>query len=170
MNPQASRLMELLDEVYTISDLNNMVRVLNNIKPMAFSGDPQVGQKIMNELPPKLAKYVTEYVSMSSYNMNDVNDTQRVLQEIIYILHRIPVAEISTPQPLTYKQIEKMCRWWRQATGQPVILNIKSNPELIAGITIGFEGHYVDYSLSTWLQDKGKEHLDKIQIEATQQQ
>jgi F0F1-type ATP synthase delta subunit len=168
-NNQASRLMELLDEVYSVADLNNLIRLLNNIKPMGYDGTTSLGQKIQSELPPKLAKFITDYVSFSNYNLDDQNDAQRILQEVIYLLHHIPVAEITTPQPMTYKQIERMCKWWRTSTNKPIILNLKTNPEILAGMTIGFEGHYTDYSLGTWLQDKGKEYLDKIQVDAAQQ-
>jgi F0F1-type ATP synthase delta subunit len=167
-NNKATHILELLDEVYTVSDMNNLIRLLNNMKPMAFNDSTKFSDKIQKELPPKLAQFISDYVSFSNYNLDDQNDAQRVLQEVAYLLHGIPIAEITTPQPLTYKQIERMCKWWRTSTMKPVVLNLKTNPDILAGITIGFEGRYTDFSLNTWLQDKGKEFLDKIEVEPKQ--
>lgn len=159
-----TKVTDVLNEVYTVPDLNNYVRMLDNLKPVIFKETNNLSQMLQQELPPKLANYITTYAETTNLNLNDQTDAQRLIQQIVYILHQVPIAEITVPAPLTNKQIIKICKWWRNKTNKPVILNIKIDTDLIAGIRIGFEGKYVDYSLSTWLQEKGKKHLDKVQI------
>ncbi len=159
-----TKVTEVLDEVYTVSDLNNYIRLLDKLKPVIFKQSTNLSETLQQELPPKLANYITTYAETTNLNLNDQTDAQRLIQQIIYIFHLVPVAEITVPGPLTNKQIIKICRWWRSETNKAVILNIKIDPDLIAGIRIGYEGRYVDYSLSTWLQEKGKKHLDKVQL------
>lgn len=159
-----TKVTEVLEEVYTVSDLNNYIRLLDNLKPVIFKQTNNLSETLQQELPPKLANYISTYAETTNLNLNDQTDAQRLLQQIIYVLHLVPIAEITVPVPLTNKQIVKICQWWREKTDKAVVLNVKINPDLIAGIRIGFEGKYVDYSLSTWLQEKGKKHLDKVQI------
>jgi len=159
-----TKVSEVLEEVYTVSDLNNYVRMLDNVKPVLFQQNTNLATALQQELPPKLANYVSTFAETTNLNLNDQADAQRLIQQLIYIFRLVPVAEITVPSPLTNKMIVKICRWWRATTNKAVILNIKIDPDLIAGIRIGFEGKYIDYSLSTWLQDKGKKHLDKVQV------
>lgn len=159
-----TKVTEVLDEIYTVSDLNNYIRMIDSLKPIIFQQGNNLAQTLQQELPPKLSNYITTYAETTNLNLNDQADAQRLVQQIVYILHLVPVAELTVPAPLTNKQIIKITQWWRSKTDKAVILNIKIDPDLIAGIRIGFEGKYADYSLNTWLQEKGKKHLDKVQI------
>lgn len=159
-----TKVTEVLDDVFTVSDLNNYVRMLDNLKPVIFQQNNDLAASLRQELPPKLANYISTYAETTNLNLNDQADAQRLIQQIIYIFRLVPVAEITVPSPLSNKLIMKICKWWRTMTNKAVILSIKIDPDLIAGIRIGYEGRYVDYSLSTWLQDKGKKHLDSVQV------
>lgn len=161
---QATNVTEVLSDVYTVADLNNYVRLLDNVKPVIFQQTANLSEALQQELPPILAKYVSSYAETTNLNLNDQGDAQRLIQQLIYILRQVSVAEVTVPAPITNKMIIKICRWWRATSNKAVILNIKIDPDLIAGIRIGFEGKYIDYSLSTWLQEKGKKHLDKVQV------
>lgn len=163
--PQATKITDVLEDIYTLSELNNYIRMLNNIKPYIFKHGEDMAKKLQSELPPKLASFVANYAQTSNFNLQDQVEIQRLLQQIIYILHRVAVVEITVPAALTSRQIEKVCKWWRATTGRAIVIDVKVDLDLIAGIRIGYEGKYTDYSLSTWLQDKGKIYLDKVKVE-----
>ncbi len=162
--PQTTKITDVLEDIYTLSELNNYIRMLNNIKPYIFKQNENVEEKLKSELPPKLASFVSAYAQTSNFNLQDQVEVQRLIQQIIYILHRVAIVEITVPSALTSKQIEKICKWWRVTTGRAIVTDIKIDLDLIAGIRIGYEGKYTDYSLSTWLQDKGKIFLDKVTL------
>lgn len=163
--PQATKITDVLEDIFTLSELNNYIRMLNNIKPYIFKQNEDMGKKLQSELPPKLASFVSNYSQTSNFNLQDQLEVQRLLQQIIYILHRVALVEITVPAALTSRQIEKVCKWWRATTGRAIVIDVKVDLDLIAGIRIGYEGKYTDYSLSTWLQDKGKIFLDKVKVE-----
>lgn len=160
----ATKITDVLEDIYTLSELNNYIRMLNNIKPYIFKQNEDIVAKLKSELPPKLASFVGVYAQTSNFNLQDQAEVQRLLQQIIYILHRVAVVEITVPAALTSRQIEKVCKWWRVTTARAIVIDIKIDLDLIAGIRIGYEGKYTDYSLSTWLQEKGKTYLDKVTI------
>lgn len=163
--PQATKITDVLEDIFTLSELNNYIRMLNNIKPYIFKQNEDMAKKLQSELPPKLAGFVSNYAQTSNFNLQDQIEVQRLIQQIIYILHRVAVVEITVPSALTSRQIEKVCKWWRTTTGRAIVIDVKVDLDLIAGIRIGYEGKYTDYSLSTWLQDKGKIFLDKVTVE-----
>lgn len=161
---QATKITDVLEEIYTLSELNNYIRMLNNIKPYIFKQNEDIAERLKSELPPRLANFVANYAQTSNFNLQDQTEIQRLIQQVIYILHRVSVVEITVPSALTSRQIEKVCKWWRATTGRAIVIDVRIDYDLIAGIRIGYEGKYTDFSLSTWLQDKGKIYLDKIKI------
>ena len=163
--PHSTKITDVLEDIFTLSELNNYIRMLNNIKPYIFKQDQDMAKKLQSELPPKLAGFVSDYAKTSNFNLQDQVEIQSLIQQIIYILHRVAIVEITVATALTNRQIEKICKWWRATTGRAIVTDIKIDQDLIAGIRIGYEGKHTDYSLSTWLQNKGKIFLDKIKAD-----
>lgn len=60
---------------------------------------------------------------------------------------RVAVANVTTAEPLSASQREKMIEKLKKMTGRKIVLNEKTDPQLLGGVVLEMDGHRWDNSI-----------------------
>ena len=159
-NANSHRIM--LDQIYTLHELQIYLRSLKTAENLRFEQSINFFEGLRNTLPSLLMKYLQDYAESNKINLQNQEQVLKLSVDLVNYLESIPVVELTFPIDLTYRQIIKICKWWRTNSNDAVVVNIKINPELLSGLTIAFKGKYFDYSLNRWLEHEGAVAIAKL--------
>ncbi len=152
----------ILEQVYTLHELQIYLRSLKTIQNLKFEQSQNFFEGLRNNMPSLLMKYIQDYAESNKINLQNQQEVLALSVGLTQYLESIPVVELTLPIDVTYRQIIKICKWWRISTNQAVVINIKINPELLSGVAIAFKGKYTDYSLNRWLEHEGAVSIEKL--------
>ena len=152
----------ILEQIFTLHELQIYIRSLKIIQNLKFEQTENFFEGLRDNMPSLLMKYIQDYAESNKINLQNQQEVLTLDTNLSAYLEGIPVVELTLPIDVTYRQIIKICKWWRTSTNQTVVINIKINPELLSGLTIAFKGKYVDYSLNRWLEHEGAVAIEKL--------
>lgn len=152
----------ILDQIFTLHELQIYIRSLKTIQNLKFEQSENFFEGLRNNMPSLLMKYIQDFAETNKINLQNQQEVLTLAVNLTTYLEGIPVVELTLPIDLNYRQIIKLCKWWRDNTNQAVVISIKINPELLSGVTIAFKGKYVDYSLNRWLEHEGAVTIEKL--------
>ena len=152
----------ILEQIFTLHELQIYIRSLKIIQNLKFEQTENFFEGLRDNMPSLLMKYIQDYAESNKINLQNQQEVLTLATNLSAYLEGIPVVELTLPIDVTYRQIIKICKWWRTNTNQTVVINIKINPELLSGLTIAFKGKYVDYSLNRWLEHEGAVAIEKL--------
>ena len=152
----------ILEQIFSLHELQIYIRSLKIIQNIKFEQTENFFEGLRDNMPSLLMKYIQDYAESNKINLQNQQEVLTLATNLSAYLEGIPVVELTLPIDVTYRQIIKICKWWRTSTNQTVVINIKINPELLSGLTIAFKGKYVDYSLNRWLEHEGAVAIEKL--------
>lgn len=144
----------ILKDTYTLTQLRHRIRVLREYVNSALFISP----------PPKSLIDQDDLLWLNSlgddfykqFNKNNVSDVLSKLEEQI---QKITPLIIYIPFIADNLAISEIAQYARNLISPALLIEIKFDPNLIAGAALSFKGVYKDYSLRTKIQDKKGEIL-----------
>ncbi|KKU63082.1 MAG: hypothetical protein UX87_C0035G0005 [Candidatus Amesbacteria bacterium GW2011_GWA1_47_16] len=121
--------------------------------------DAVVDSRITNDIAEMIKR------DLSVEKGQEINTRREYLRELKKTLLSIKQIRVTLAINPTRKLIEKIHNKITRFCGYTVILDIKVDPSLLAGITIAYEGKYLDYTFMKKWREFIKQKLEKISLE-----
>ena len=78
---------------------------------------------------------------------------EEYLNNLAHEIHSARVMEITVANYIQDSSLKKVSTWIKENVGENVVLNIKIEPEIMAGAKISFNGKFYDFSLKEKLAE-----------------
>lgn len=147
-------LTQILTNTYTFSDLKNRVRALRIFlnRKLFITDKKLVAQGLQsNWLNSQDDKFYAQFTKENFYKQLQGLETQtkKLSPLIMYLAFESGEAEN-----------QQLGTWARQIFGNPqLVIDVKYNPDLIAGCALVWKGVYKDYSLKKKIEDQKEQIL-----------
>ncbi|MBI4039191.1 hypothetical protein HY384_04535 [Candidatus Daviesbacteria bacterium] len=146
----------ILKDTYSISELKHRLRILKNYLSESFFGGQKVeltGVEDTNWLKSLPAQFFQSINKDNIYNIftNLEADVKKLTILTMYLTFE--------PDTTTISQIGTFAR---KNFGPSLLLDIKFDPNLIAGTALVWKGNYQDYSLRSKMAQKKEEILESF--------
>ncbi len=147
----------ILQNTYTLSQLRHRMSALKTYLEQQFFGAdgskdfmPQIDTSWINSLPPAF---------LQNFNKDNLASVFEELQRQITLLQTLTIYLTFNPDEQT---IQQMGEFTRRTFSPLMMLDIKYNPNLIAGTALVWKGIYKDYSLRSKIEDRKGKILDSF--------
>lgn len=144
-------LSNILNNTYTIGDLKTRIRALKSRLNHQIFGSPPVEEN------PDIASWLNG-LGEDFYQLFNKDNVSAKLLKLEQEATKIEPLILYLAFEPDEKQIKELGIWTRQNINPAIILDIKYNPELIAGAAIVWKGNFRDYSLRYTI-DQNKQQI-----------
>lgn len=139
----------ILKNTYTLSQLKHRLKILRIKLSAAFFGEGQQAQSFspqdndwLNSLPKEL---------LTAFNNNNFS---RLISDIELSISKIEMLTLYLPFETEDEVLKQIGVKSRELFGQNFLLDIKYNPQLIAGCALSWKGLYKDYSVHAKINER----------------
>lgn len=138
----------ILKDTYTLYQLKHRLKVLRAKLSKEFFGN-----QMEENLPPSDLKWFDSIPKeiLSLFNNSNYSD---LISSVELSLSKIQMLTLYLPFEANDDAIREIGARARLFFGEQFLLNIKYNPELIAGCALSWKGIYKDYSIHKRIEDK----------------
>lgn len=145
----------ILKNTYSLAQFKHRVRILKSALLKAFFGSNEANAA----LPPSDLNWLKSLSAQVYHKFNKDNVYQIIsgLEEQCTKLPTLTMYLTFEPDEATLGQIGSFAR---QAFGPMLLLDIRFDPNLIAGTALSWKGVYKDYSLKARMEEKKAEILE----------
>ena len=146
----------ILNNTYTLTQLNRRILVLKTFLEQQFFASqppqalPSQPDPYLKTLPPDL---------LTKFNKDNLSTIFKDLEEEIQKIQALTLYLTFDPDETTIVSIGEFVR---RTFASLILLDIKYDPNLIAGAAIVWEGIYRDYSLRSKIEEKKTEVLQSF--------
>lgn len=149
---------EILTTIITKQDLELMLTEIDKLESSLYGS----GKKSFDEVMKSSVRYST-YLAFSEYiSKNPSVDKKNMLIEIKKELSELTEVELTLAFEPSQEILSEVISWLRQNVSKSY-LNLKINPDIVAGAVVVYKGKYKDYSLakpvSEYLQNEKNDIL-----------
>lgn len=148
----------LLINTFTILDLNKRLRALKDYLTHNFYAKDD---KYLESLPIEESQWLKGLGDDFYKNFSQQNLTE-MMASIEAEIKKIPSITIYLAFELPHPEVKYLSDWFRQNYHKNYLIEIKLNPNLIAGCALVKNGLYKDYSLSQNIQNSRQAILEKF--------
>lgn len=147
----------LFSLIYTSEQSNACTNALQHAIDATYDTNKNVMTVLDTYLPYNITNTILELAKEYNINLRDGESATPFLTELLNILKAAPVVDITLAFYPTYDQLNEIVSWWRKEIEPHIILNIKVDPQLVAGAIIGYNGQITNLTLQEGLSSFLKE-------------
>lgn len=145
---------DLFKNIYDHSDQADMIRVLEEIELNIFKKNTKIDDYLQNKIPQALGKDLNEYIVAQKIDIYDAISLSKFIADIKKALMRVAVMDLYLSFDPSRETVKMFGEWLGENMSSKVILRIHTNPELLGGAIVEFNGLRKDYSLNFMLKEK----------------
>src|SRR5579859_356027 len=138
----------------THRDASDMVANLTSVHSHLFDESLSPEKLLLKEVPYELAEIIQKIAIEGGVDLNDKMAVDTFLQELEEAISHIPVMTINLARSPKQELLDTVTNWWVTNFKTHILLDIRVDPTIIAGMQIYFNGKYKDYSLRRQLEKK----------------
>lgn len=142
----------ILNTTYTLSELRKRVNILKNYLTLKLFGDIHEWGKVVNQFNPDEIAWLQslEKSFLDSFNKDNVNP---IFESIEKSLSQTNILNIYLPFETNSQINSSLGQNLRKLFDRIILLDVKFDPNLIAGCALSWQGIYRDYSLRKRIED-----------------
>lgn len=152
----------ILEKIITIDQLHQSTEKLREASNSLYKHGSNTKEILESILPYFIAEILFDLAQKNNIPLTDVEKLQKIIEDLQTYLENLPVVELVIAFIPSYRNIQKLSKWWEEYTGTHVILAIQVDESIIAGAKISYAGYYKDYSLANWLNQNATTSLDQF--------
>jgi F0F1-type ATP synthase delta subunit len=145
---------ELFAEIHTVTESFDLMHQLDALSQSLFNTKMTLEQKLDLYLEFSIKNNLLMLMEKSGIDMNDANAIEKFIAELKKRVKEIPVFEFEIAYEPNSNTIKHVAEWIYFNLQQNVLLDVKINPDLIAGAIIGFRGKMGDFSLKKKIEER----------------
>lgn len=132
----------------TISEARKLKSSLDTVL-LNMSG---ITENVFNGLPLNEREFMESFLDKISISKNDRSKLHRVVEELKQDLEDMSVLELTLAFEPDKETIGMFYNWGRENIGKNILLSLKTDPEIVGGAIISYEGRYNDVSVAKKLE------------------
>lgn len=133
--------------VKTKADATDFVAKIGSILEHVYKTDFTLEHELLAQFGlTKQEKFVV-FLRNSNVQLDSLAQVQAFLTSLQQKVSHLPILSLTLAFDPTEETLEKLSDWFILNTKQHILFDITVNPELIAGVTITYNGKYVDTSV-----------------------
>lgn len=158
----------ILSNTYTKGDLQHRLTLLREfLEYQFFKPHEKVNLTyLLNEFINKKGELRDEFNALMAwdypfYSQFNKENVYTLLKQIEKEAEKLPVITVYLPFALPIFEIPKLGRWLRENVTGNILAEIKTDPSLIGGCSVAWNGTYRDFSLRFYIE-KHKGTIQKV--------
>jgi len=144
----------ILEIVRTKEDANDLLVHIDLVLASLFKSSLKPVDVISAFMPYNKKQWCLSLIHEHDLSLTDLKQMQDFFGSLKDILSKMPVVDLEFAFEPGEKFIADLSGWFNLRCKTPVIMDIKYNPKIMAGVIIGFKGNFKDYSVAKILKDK----------------
>lgn len=138
-----------LEEIYLNSEIDSLILDLEKIIDLEYT----TGENISDFLEKNIS-YKTRDKILKTFevNGNTIGEIEKLVAELKDIRNSNLRAEFTLAVQPSYELIKELSKWLEKTVGQKVLMDIKFDRNLYAGVIIGFNGQYRNFTLRDYIK------------------
>lgn len=145
--------LKILEYLQTRSDLVALEEKLNILSDTFGKVTTNHEQVIKETLDFITFNKLNEDFQMLNLNLNSQEDFENYLELIQRKLTQLKVLKITTAIVPTKETVDEIFYWAQNALSKSILLDLNTDPTLIGGIIVEYQGKYKDYSFKKKLEN-----------------
>ncbi len=156
MKDDTSLMFDLVSFVPTREDKQYLLIQLRKLSQAFFLHEKNIEMLFSETIPytkrEKLLILAKEY----GVHMQNESEVQQFIEKVIKYLQEAKEVTLTIAFEPTEATVHAISQWLLTQTKKPLIIDIRTDPHIIAGVIIGYNGFYKDLSYKKILEDKYK--------------
>jgi len=142
-----------LDPLYPSLRTQRDVTTITSIL-ITLHAKTQEAEKLLPEkLPYETAQAILAIAQEAEVDFGKQTEAEEFLQKLEEALNKIPILTLNLAKDPSEKLLDTIRDWWKTNVKTPLLLTIKTDPSLIGGAQLFFNGKYKDYSVRKQLEN-----------------
>lgn len=137
--------------IKTTEDMTYLLSLLGSLSSELFKKDRSFGQILEQDISYQKGFTIKKIAAAHQVDLENASEVVNFLNKLSEKINALPIVTITLAFSPRADLVTNISQWFTVNFGQPVILNIKVDPTLMAGSVISFNGKIKDYSLKQQL-------------------
>lgn len=138
-----------LDDIYLISEIETLISDLEKIIDLEYT----TGENISDFLEKNIS-YQTRDKILKTFEVNEntIHEVEKIVEELKDIRNSNLHAELTLAVEPSHELIKDLSLWLQNIVGKKVLMEIKYDRNIFAGVIIGFNGQYRNFTLRDYIK------------------
>lgn len=135
----------LMETIQTKEDVLSLMEEINELQKTIFKNQTTENGIFKKEMPDSDLK--KRIFKMENEEMKNQKDILSFLEELKTCVLELPTIRLKLAFQPSNDFLKKIGSWLKKETGKKIIMEIIVDQKIIGGLTMEYEGKYVDFSL-----------------------
>lgn len=148
MNLDQNKIQIFLQDIYILSDFHALINELEKISEKEFTNENNLEQILDKEISYRTREKVLQNFDIKN---NFLKNLQVLIEDLKEYISSTPKAEFTLAINPSHELIEEISLWLENTVGKKIIFDIKYDRHIYAGVIIGFNGNYRNFTLRDYI-------------------
>lgn len=148
METQKEPILTLLETIFTTRDAQEYIEHIDGLLTDIYSIERKSILTVLDEtLPEDISKGIKDYLSITKISLTNQEEVRIALTTLENGIRKARILSLTLAYTPSKKMTANICWWVKKEFGDDVVVELNTNPELVGGAIIVFEGKYIDQSV-----------------------
>lgn len=139
---------EILASLKTKDEVRGLIEDLDSLSSHVFTGRETPSKALESTLPKKYFDIVSKCREKTGVDMTDIVAFNGFIGDLANYLKNVEVISLKVSFRPSQSYVESLFSWFSENIVGSYVLEIQTDPSIIGGCVLGFNGLLKDYSLS----------------------
>ena len=147
-----------LEYIYTKNDVNSITEKLEVLRNSFYKTNGQISKITNKSLTLEEKEMLMEFSKSNRLNFDNVKDFSNIIEGFIKYIANIPVLTLTVAFNPTYENTQNIAAEIKERVGREVIISFKTNPAIIGGAVLEYNGKYKSHTLIDKVRGSQNQH------------